>query len=355
MNVDSAYGPPPAARRPAPAFPALLGDIGGTNARFAVIPGAGAPPLNLPRIRTADYADPATAIRSLLQGSAAPAPRSAILAIAGPVESTVVPLTNAAWTIDAARIGADLGLAQVVLVNDYVPVAAALARLPREEGSLFPLGPERPSGPGPRLALGPGTGLGAAALVPAGESWAVVSTEAGHAEFGPSSEFESALWPAIERVAGRVTAETLLSGPGILRLYHALCAQRGVTGRCGAPAEVTAAAVKADAIAGAALALFASLLGRFSGDLALIFGATGGVYLSSGIAPEIRGLLAREGFRAAFENKAPHATWARRIPTFVVTHPDPALLGLAAIASRPDRFAFGSRHWIREPHAPFPA
>ena len=347
---------PPTAGSPPSEGPVLLGDIGGTNARFAILPGPGADPLALPKLRTADFTDPSSAIRSVLRDSAVPRPRSAILAVAAPVESLIVTLTNAAWTLDAARIGAELDLARVVLVNDYVPVAAALADGVLAADHLARLGPELARGPGPRLALGPGTGFGAAALIPAGSGWVVVSTEAGHAEFGPSNAAESELWPAIERVAGRVTAETLLSGPGILRLYRALCAQQGVRAGCISPSEVTRAAAEAtDEAAAAALALFARLLGRFAGDLALIFGASGGVYLSSGIAPEIRTILARGDFRAAFENKAPHEAWAQSIPTFVVLHPDPALLGLAVLASDPSRFAFASRGWTREPVSVSPA
>jgi len=341
----SRHSPEPVAE-----FPVLLGDVGGTNARFAILLGAGEPPVVLPKLRTADFGDPSTAIRSLVEGGAAPRPRSAFLAVAAPVESTVVALTNARWTVDAARIAEDLGLSRVALVNDYVPVAAALAGFAGARGDLVPLGREVPAAPGPRLALGPGTGFGAAALVPVGDRWAVVSTEAGHAEFGPSNEAEAALWPAIERVGGRVTAETLLSGPGLLRLYRALCTTRGLPARLAAPSEVTQAATAgADEVAVTTLALFARLLGRFAGDLALIFGATGGVYLSSGIAPEIRDVLAREGFRTAFESKAPHEDWMRRIATFVVTDPDPALIGLALIASEPGRFVFASRRWMREP------
>src|SRR5215210_3994080 len=124
------------------AFPILLGDIGGTNARFAILSGPGAPPLTLGRVLTANFPDPAAAILSVLAGRVLPKPRSALLAIAARVESTIVPLTNAPWTIDAAAIGRALGLERMVLLNDYVPVAAALAGLARAD--LVPLGVERP-------------------------------------------------------------------------------------------------------------------------------------------------------------------------------------------------------------------
>lgn len=330
-------------------FPVLLGDIGGTNARFAVLPCPGASTVALPRVLTADFPDPAAAIRAVLSARPGlPAPRSAILAVAAPVEDTIVPLTNAPWVVDASRIGAQLSLARVALVNDYVPVAVALCGLEPGEDDLTRLGPSLSERPGPRLALGPGTGLGAAALVPVGDRFAVLSTEAGHAEFGPADAFEAALWPGIERVGGRVTAETLLSGPGLLRLYRALAGVRGAPASCACASDVTAAGrLGQDEIASETLRLFARLLGRFAGDLALIFGATGGAYLASGIAPRLADVLGRDGFREAFDNKAPHDAWMRKIPTWVVTHPEPALLGLSLIAEQPDRFVFDGRSWMQ--------
>jgi glucokinase len=319
-------------------FPVLLGDIGGTNARFAILSEAGAVAA-LPRALTSDFADIAAAVRHALQGYEGPPPRSAIFAIAAPVESTVVAMTNAAWTIDASRIASDFGLSQVALVNDYTPVAAALAGL--AEADLARLGPELPAGPGPALVLGPGTGLGVAALVQAGGRLRVISTEAGHIEFGPVNEEEAAVWPHIERVGGRVTAETLLSGPGLLRLYRALTAARGEKPTLTQPDHIQIAGQSgSNRRAAEALDWFVRLLGRYAGDLALVFGASGGVYLASGIAPRILDALARGGFRDAFDRKAPHEALMRRIPTWVITNPEPALFGLSLIAMDPLRFLF---------------
>ncbi len=327
-------------------FPVLLGDIGGTNARFAILPEAGATAAHLPQVLTADFPDPVEAIRAALSGTVAPRPRSAILAVAAPVESAVVRMTNVGWTFDAAQIASTFDFSRVTLVNDYTPVAAALAGLP-EEG-LARLGSALPERRGPRLVLGPGTGLGVAALVPAGERLRVVSTEAGHIDFGPTSEDEAAVWRHIEPVGGRVTAEVILSGPGLLRLYTALTAVRGEAPMLTQPSEVQAAGQSGrDPRAAEALDWFARLLGRYAGDLALVFGA-GGVYLASGIAPRILDVLGQGGFRAAFERKAPHEALLRRIPTWVVTHPEPALHGLAAIAAAPGRFIFESQVVERE-------
>jgi glucokinase len=326
-------------------FPVLLGDIGGTNARFTLLPGPAVPAIPLPRTHTGDHAGVVEAVSSILHGRNCPPPRSALIAVAAPVLAPAVHLTNAAWTVDAAEIGAALDLSLVVLVNDYVPVAASLATLRTFDDGLARLGPEVPVGPGAKLVLGPGTGLGAAALLPLGERFAVQPTEAAHVDFGPSDDVEMALWPRIERVGGRVTAETLLSGPGLMRLYRACALSNGHRATYSTSEEVTRAGLTGDALAHKTLRLFARLLGRFAGDLALIFGATGGVFIGSGIAPTIADLLNSGDFRAGFEDKAPFASLMAGIATFIIMRPEPALAGLTAIASDPDRFFFERQTW----------
>jgi glucokinase len=159
-----------------------------------------------------------------------------------------------------------------------------------------------------------------------------------------------ALWPSVERVHARITAETLLSGPGLLRLYEAMARAQGRQTVCCNPEAVTKAALAgAEMLAVDTLRLFARLLGRFAGDLALIFGATGGVFIGGGIAPAIAHFLDSADFRASFEEKAPFADIMQAISTFVIMHPEPALLGLVAIASDMDRFVFEKRIWVPGP------
>ena len=196
------------------------------------------------------------------------------------------------------------------------------------------------------LVLGPGTGLGAAALLPFGERFAIQPTEAAHMDFGPTDEREAALWSKVERVGGRITAETLLSGPGLLRLYRARALTTGRAAICSTPEAVTAAGIAGtDEIAVDALRLFARLLGRFAGDLALVFDTTGGVFVSGGIAPRMVEMLRAGHFRAGLEDKAPYADLMRRIPAWVIMQPVPAFEGLTAILSRPDVFLFASQTW----------
>ncbi|WP_407664082.1 glucokinase [Microvirga alba] len=314
------------------------------------MPAPGEPLSRLITMATSLHTTPGMAIRSALNALGGPSPRSALLGVAGRVDAPTVRLTNASWTIDAAEIGADLGLSSAMLVNDYVPVAAALPLL--EVGQpveIARIGPAIPCGQGNRVALGPGTGLGAAACIPVRGRYWLQPTEAGHVDFGACDADELAIWPLIDRVGGRITAETVLSGPGLTRLHHAAAQRRGQVPPSLTPAEVIAAASYGkDEAASDAVRHFLSLLGRFAGDLALIFNATGGVYFGSGILPRVIDLLDRGDFRRAFERKSPFEAVMTRIPTFVITRPEPAILGLTSIANAPDRFIFEAHGWATE-------
>jgi glucokinase len=327
------------------AFPIVLGDIGGTNARFGVLAAPGEPIRFLPRTLTASAPDPVEAVRGALLHYEGPAPRSAMIAVACRVDSTIIRMTNAPWIVDAQAIARAFALERVVLVNDYTPVAASAAALDRVNGDIAPIGPMAEAGHGTRVVFGPGTGLGVGALMPVENRFVIVSSEAGHVEFGPASEEEMAIWPFIERVGGRVSAEVVLSGPGLLRLARAVSASRGQPCACATPKEVVAGAIKGDPLCTDVAALFARCLGRYAGDLALTFEATGGVFIAGGIAPRMLDIIRGSAFRRAFEHKGPHEEWAKHVPVFVVTHPEPALLGLAAIVTRPESFIFHREAW----------
>jgi glucokinase len=327
------------------AFPVLLGDIGGTNARFGVLPAPGQPIHFLPRTLTAAAPDPVHAIRETLLAFDGPAPRSAMIALANRVDSLAVRLTNADWVVDAPAIGKAFGLDRVVLINDYPPVAASATALDAAQGDVAPLGGVHPAGAGTRVVLGPGTGFGAAALVMVENRYAIVPTEAGHIEFGPAAEDEIALWPFLERVGGRITVEAVLSGPGLLRLAQATAAMRRIDVPFTAPTDVLAAARDGEPLAIDVLELFARFLGRVAGDLALLFEAGGGVFIAGGIAPRMVDILQKGTFRDAFDRKDPHDDWARRVPACVIVHPEPALLGLSALVTNPERFVVPSQSW----------
>lgn len=329
-------------------FPILIGDIGGTNARFALLVDAFAEPKSFPTVKTADFANIDEALQRAILDTTSLQPRSAILALAGPIEGDEVPLTNCPWVVRPRDMIEKLGFEDVVLVNDFEAQALAVASLADTDREKIGGGAERPAAS--RAVLGPGTGLGVAGLVHARHTWFPVPGEGGHVDMGPRSERDYQIWPFLEPIEGRISAEQLLCGRGIMNIYRAVSAADGVDPVLETPADVTAGAIAQDDRAAIeTIALFSTYLGRVAGDMAMIFMARGGVYLAGGISQKILPALRGPEFRAAFEDKAPHTALLKSIPTYVVTHPVAALVGLAAFARTPDRFGVATegRRWKR--------
>jgi len=353
-------GPSPAPEPQAPAsLPSdgasvLVADIGGTNARFALARADRPAPEPLPSVPTGAHADFQAAARAALSAPnpAAlepdrPLPRHAIIAVAGPVTGAEIPLTNADWVIDPQAVLSDLGLETLIVLNDFEAQALALPVLGSDD--LLQIGSGQVLAHAPKVVLGPGTGLGVAAMVRANGRWLPIPGEGGHVEIGPVTAEDYRIWPHLDRLGGRIGAEQILSGAGLVRLSQAIARAQGLAPCFEAPQEIPAAAARGEPIASATLEAFARVLGRVAGDHALTFLARGGVYLAGGIPPRIEAHLTRSGFRAAFEAKAPHAALMATIPTFLVRHPAPALAGLAAYARTPQAFALDldGRLWTR--------
>ncbi|MCF3640485.1 glucokinase [Rhizobium sp. TRM95111] len=327
-------------------FPILVGDIGGTNARFALLIDAMAEPKQFPIVQTADFANIDDALQAAILDKSSIQPRAAILALAGPIQGDEVPLTNCDWIVRPKEMIEKLGFEDVLLVNDFEAQALAIASLGDADREQIGAGEEKMAQS--RVVLGPGTGLGVAGLVHAQHTWFPVPGEGGHVDMGPRSERDYRIWPFLEPIEGRISAEQLLCGRGIMNIYRAVSAADGKEAPLETPAAVTSAALaQTDAVAVETVSLFCGYLGRVAGDMAMIFMAKGGVYLAGGISQKILPALRGPEFRAAFEDKAPHGAMLRDIPTFVVTHPMAALAGLAAFARMPDRFGVATegRRW----------
>jgi glucokinase len=327
-------------------FPILIGDIGGTNARFALLADADAAPIDFPNLHTADYATIDDAIRASVAAYAPARPRSILLAVAGPVNGDEIPLTNCPWVVRPRGMLATTGVSDVVVLNDFEAQALAVVALGIEH--MEKIGGGEPLADAGRVVLGPGTGLGVAGLVRATGRWIPVPGEGGHMDIGPRTPRDFEIFPHLERIEGRVSGEQILCGRGLVNAYHAVAAASGVPARFSTPAEVTGAALaRQDRIAGEALSFFVTCLGRTAGDLALVFKSQGGVFLTGGIAQKILPALKEPNFRAAFEDKAPHSRMMRGIPVYVITAPLAALAGLAAFARRPADFGVETRgrHW----------
>ena len=327
-------------------FPVLIGDIGGTYARFALLIDAYAEPRPFPVVATADFANIDEAIQASVLDKSSIQPRAAVLAIAGPVDGDEVHLTNCGWVVRPAQLIRELGFEEVVILNDFEAQALAVSALPEAGRQRIGGGVAREGAS--RVVVGPGTGLGVAGLVRARRMWIPVAGEGGHVDLGPRSDRDHALWPHLATIAGRVSAEQILCGRGLVNLYRALCTADGIAPTLADPAAVSEAAIaRADPHAGEAVTLFATYLARVAGDLALIFMARGGVYIAGGIFQRILPLVDAAAFRAAFEDKAPHTGLMAEIPLYAITQPLAALTGLAAYARSPRFYGLetSGRRW----------
>jgi glucokinase len=327
--------------------PVLVSDIGGTNARFSFVKSPGAEPDTPVHVGTHEFPSLETALEKIFV-DLPERPKSLIACAAGPIAGRTVKLTNAHWEIDGAKVAAATGLEQGLLFNDFEAQALSLPVI-KSEWCVNLGGTTHEEALGARLILGPGTGLGVAALLEVGGRHFALASEGGHVAFGPIGAEQTALWPHIDTgKLGRVSAETLLCGPGTVRLHKARLAAAGIVGMDQDPASlVTAAHADTSGEEAATLRLFANLLARFAGDMALAFMAKGGVTFAGGMMPRIVDLIDVEDFRAHFEDKAPYGALMRNIETRLVTHDDVVLSGLAALAAAPERYIvdYAQRAW----------
>jgi glucokinase len=303
----------------------LLADIGGTHTRFAFA-GRDGRPQDIEIIDDNNYADLESAIAHYLERMGA-RPRAAVLAVAAPIGSgDEIAMTNRGWRFRRSALIERFGLAALRIVNDFEAIAWALPRLTAADA--HPLGSTAAPRAGVKVALGPGTGLGVAALVPANGRLVVVPSEGGHALFGPQAEDEFEVFRRLLQRHGGVAVETVLSGPGLMRLVRAIDPQTSYT----APEAVVASALTGEASAAAATRLFVRLLGRFAGSLALTFKAFGGVYIAGGVASRFGVLLDPQLFRAAFEAHPPYEKILAGVATMLMSRSEPGLLGCCALA-----------------------
>ena len=302
----------------------LLADIGGTNSRFALAGSSGRPE-HICIIENDSAPDLETAIANYC-AEAGVRPNAAVLAVAGPIDDgDEVALTNRGWRFRRSALARRFGFSQLRVVNDFEAIAWALPRLAPDDA--HPLGEPLQPRAGVKLALGPGTGLGVAALVPVDERWHVVASEGGHASFGPHAPDELEIFQRLWQEHGNVSAETILSGPGLARLLRALDPQAPAT----TPEAVVAGALAREASPQATVRLFV-LIGRFAGGLALTFKAVGGVYIAGGVLSRFGPLLDAQEFRAAFEAHPLYEKLLKEIPTLLMSRSEPGLLGCAALA-----------------------
>ncbi|CAN7697191.1 Glucokinase [compost metagenome] len=321
-------------------FPRLLGDVGGTNVRFALETA----PMRIgpvTALKVADFPSLEAALRQYLDGLAAsgkPVPRHAAIGLANPVTGDQVRLTNHNWSFSIDGMRRALGLQTLVAINDFTALALALPHLPAD--GLVPVRAGTAVRTAPLALVGPGTGLGVSGLVPAPGGPAVaLAGEGGHIELMPDTDDEWVAWRAAHRNVGRVSAERLLCGSGLSHIHAALAAETGTLLLAPLlPEQVTTGAFERhDPLCQRAMAVFFGLLGSVAADIALVLGARGGVYLGGGILPRFVPALQASAFADRFVAKGRMRGWLEAVPVHVITASHPALPGLArALAERLD-------------------
>jgi glucokinase len=309
----------------------LVGDIGGTNARFGLV--SGGVVRDVQAMRVADHAQAGEALALYLQQLGAPRIDRAALAIAGSVEGDRVRLTNGGWDFSLGELTRQLGGAQIRLLNDFEALAWALPHLKHE--ALLHLGGGGVDQRLPMAVLGPGTGLGVGGCVPAGAGgWIPLATEGGHVTLAPADDFESEILRVVRAQVPHVSAERLISGIGLPRLHAAIAAVQGQPCPPLAPEDITARALaQSDALCVATLDTFCAMLGSIAGNLALTLGARGGIFVAGGIAQRLRDVLPASRFRQRFEAKGRFAAYLAPVATELIIADHAALVGCAAAAS----------------------
>lgn len=312
----------------------LVGDIGGTNARFGINRGPQGDYQSVANYKVADYPDFSDVLRHLMQDIqrmelAEGTPTSACFAVAGPPHCEIVSFTNSSWRFTRDTIHQETGVNHVHIINDFAAVARALPAI--AESELVQIGGGQRNDAAPKVALGAGTGLGVGALLQnTNQTPIVVTGEGGHVDFAPVTDVEAAVLQYLRSRYGRVSIERLCCGDGIVNVYQALADYRGLTPQLSNAADIgRAAQSETDPLAREAMAMFFAVLGASAGNFALTFGALGGVYIAGGIVPRYLDLLRRSDFRARFLAKGRFADYLSAIPTYVITHEATGLLGAA--------------------------
>ncbi len=325
----------PAVDSPA-AYPRLLADIGGTNARFGWQATADAPITLVHVLPCAEHDSLLAAAQTYLQAQQLKAPPCAAFGIANPVTGDLVAMTNHHWKFSINALREGLGVSRLVLLNDFTALALSLPQLPESQKRQVGAGT---ASAGAAIGLmGPGTGLGVSGLFPVGyqDKWIPIAGEGGHVSLAATTPYEFAAIQQLQKRYGHVSAERVISGSGLVDLYHALCDLKDGQGReITTPAEVLERAQDMpNSTADEALDMFCGFLGSVAGDLALTLGARGGIYIGGGIVPRLGERLDSSPFRARFEAKGRFHNYLQNIPTWVIQSPvSPALQGASQALS----------------------
>ncbi|HEY6985111.1 MAG TPA: glucokinase [Rhodanobacteraceae bacterium] len=313
----------------------IAADVGGTHARIALLDtestGVGEfAILQYRKYACADYPSLSAIIEDFRASATDGDVGRIALALAGYVIDDVVVNVNLPWTVSVSELRRALNVADLAIVNDFEAVAHAIGHVDASNATLLS-GPAQAALPGPMLVVGPGTGLGAALRIPHAPRPVILATEAGQATLAPQTDFEVELMRELRRQSPRVQIEHVLSGTGLANLYRAIAALRGAKVPLRTPAEITSGALaRTDAIASETVAVFCAWLGGVLGDLALLYGAQGGIYLAGGVLPQMKTLLAESAFVERFLDKGVMRQVLARTPVRLIEHAQLGVIGAAS-------------------------
>lgn len=318
----------------------LIADIGGTNARFALLEVGSEQPVSTETLACADYVSLVDAVKAYLALVPFAKPTEAVIAIATAVVGDHVSMTNHVWQFSIRETREALALDRLKVLNDFTALALVVPHL--TDDMCHQVGGGQAVSRSAKALIGAGTGLGVSGVLSLGNIWVPLQGEGGHVAYGGCNEREFKIIQAIRNQLGHVSAESLVSGSGLVLLYRTLLRLR--TGREVdgiQPAEITQKALeKRCLVAADAVDLFCEILGHVARDLTLTLGARGGVYIGGGIVPKILEMFAVSKFRQRFEQHGRFAQYLSEIPTYVIVSELPALRG-AALALRPEYETLG--------------
>ena len=310
---------------------AVIADVGATYIRLALHGDEGV--VHVQVMASADYPSIQNALARYLGYLPAEEKRcvtKGAIAVAGPVTSDWISLTNQAWSFSIEQLRQNLGLDRLLVVNDFTAVAMAIPHL--ESNDRIQVGGGAAVMSAPIGIIGPGSGLGVGALIPTTNGWLPLPGEGGHVTLAAATSQESEVIERLRVNFGHVSAERILSGPGLVNLHQALVALAGLPALWYTPEQITDPILcERDPRCREAVELFCSFLGTVAGNLALTIAAHGGIYIAGGIVPKLGTRFAQTGFRKRFEEKGRLQPYVAQIPTFVVVHPFPAFVGLSKI------------------------
>ncbi|GAA0491973.1 MULTISPECIES: glucokinase [Tatumella] len=306
---------------------ALVGDVGGTNARLALCDVTNGSISQAKTFSTDEYQSLEDVIRHYLAEQEAVT--CACIAIACPVKDDWIEMTNHSWAFSISEMKQNLGLEHLEVINDFTAVSMAIPML--GEDDVIQFGGDKPVKDKPIAIYGAGTGLGVSHLVHVNKRWVSLPGEGGHVDFSCGTEEEDMIMGVLRAERGRVSAERVLSGKGLVNIYRAIVISDNREPEKLQPQDVTERALSGSCTdCRRALSLFCVIMGRFGGNLALTLGTFGGVYIAGGIVPRFLEFFKASGFRAAFEDKGRFRSYVQDIPVYLITHDQPGLLGAGA-------------------------